>query len=478
MKSTQSIKENLAPVRIDALHNQQQRNASRLASKGGMMIRSLMLAAILGQASLAEAYCNPDYNECPEPDYDEVPLCTSTGTINPKYMITSIVYSVPGTTLTGYKNSVGYSEDRSVGETTTIQKTFTGTTSTTLSASAGLGDYKADASTTFDSYNSSSSKAYTEFRQDEGWDIWLDNNTTEGVNHDKDLFYVWVNPQVTVRYTYECSSKKITAAAYTYTVNGNGGNPIHQYASVLDLKNRINKGTAIPLDAFGLSMDDYKTILAQNPFSYGSTTVDANRFQRLKLASIPYQPYIAGNDMAGFSQSVSNTTQKDSSANYDSSYSVSYSANGSATFLGFINVSASSKGKFTWTYQTAHTSSQSFTHSGKVDVYPPSSSYKGTTYINVYYDRYYGTFMFEIPASSGRLSASGKVTDEFGDPIVFEEVTLRVHGLEYLTYSDQYGRYSFYDLPRGLAEVEIGDEMDQIQLGEAPSELDFSLIEW
>jgi hypothetical protein len=114
------------------------------------------------------------------------------GVLYPKYKILSIIYDAPGN-----KSCDGYSISTTDGTTTTIGNTFQQGNSTTDSESVGLFGIGGTLSFTYGtSTTTGNSSAFTDtISQGSGVSNCSVANT---INHNQDLFILWLNPSVTL----------------------------------------------------------------------------------------------------------------------------------------------------------------------------------------------------------------------------------------------------------------------------------------
>jgi hypothetical protein len=120
----------------------------------------------------------------------------TTSIYDPAYQVTSIVYAPPGN-----KSSNGYTNSTSNGTTTTTGGTFTqGGSITFTEGFSFFGLFGMSVSETGGaSHTDSNTHAFTEsFTDASGLTNASDPNGSNSVDHNKDMFAIWLNPQVTV----------------------------------------------------------------------------------------------------------------------------------------------------------------------------------------------------------------------------------------------------------------------------------------
>ncbi len=120
----------------------------------------------------------------------------TTSVFDPAYQVVSIVYAPPGN-----KSSNGYTNSTSNGTTTTIGNTFTQGGSITFTSGFSLfGVFGMSISKTGGaSETNSNSSAFTESLTDASGLTNVSNpDDSNSINHNHDIFAIWLNPQVTV----------------------------------------------------------------------------------------------------------------------------------------------------------------------------------------------------------------------------------------------------------------------------------------
>ena len=156
-----------------------------------------------------------------------VTVLTTQGFINPKYVVVGVVYAPPGTS-----SNVTYTNTTSVGNTTTIAKSFqsnTGfsvstTTGTTAVPAAGVvnGAVKVTATeSTNYTYGSSSSKTNTLTQTDSVSYKVGGTPTLSPLTNDYDYILLWLNPELLVSYTPQFGSNPASLVWTGYAFDPN-----------------------------------------------------------------------------------------------------------------------------------------------------------------------------------------------------------------------------------------------------------------
>src|SRR5262249_39194368 len=147
----------------------------------------------------------------------------------------------------------------------------------------------------------------------------------DGIDHDHDLIYLWLNPTIDLQLTP-------TSAAWNL-----GDNPQAdiQYVYVGWLKDpsHIPPGVVQRLQAHGITPQDYAEILKSDPFANGVSSIDPERFKTLN-STFPYEPpYAQGDSVPTFKFVQTYLSTGTSSTSVQNEYTVGVSTSGSANFV-------------------------------------------------------------------------------------------------------------------------------------------------
>ena len=318
----------------------------------------------------------------PRPVDGNVMLPVAYGTIRPAYVIMTLVYAPPGTTTTmPVLTNVQYANGSTTGTTTSASSSFKGA----VDVKAEVGGPLDSASVDFSASKSITDSQSVEFKQTQSFTITVYGPTQDGINHDDDLFYLWLNPTLSVTVDPHKS--------VTWEIGIDGQEMNIQYLSVGQLKNpsTIPANLKRELDAAGLTPSDYESILGMNPFAFGPAAIDPKRFVAQPQAlSYEYLPTISQTQnyvlSSSKTQTSTNTTEK--------AYGVTASA--SAGMEGIFKVTATFS--FQWTNSNTATITEQTTNSASALIAQPSSSWNGSTEVLVYWDTFYNSFMFAFPS--------------------------------------------------------------------------------
>ena len=181
-----------------------------------------------------------------------------SGKVTPLYQVMALIYAPPGDTAGGLLSSVDYSTSSSTGTTVSTSQAFTDGYKVSGGVIGSLtGSFSASTTTT-------NSQAVT-ISKTSTLDIHVDGNTTvDGIDHDEDAFYLWLNP---VMYVQMDGQRGIAWRLGLPDDQPNVSMTI-QHVSVAQLSGResMDPATKKALDNAGLDKNDYNTILALNRF--------------------------------------------------------------------------------------------------------------------------------------------------------------------------------------------------------------------
>jgi len=365
--------------------------------------------------------------------------------VRPAYQILTVVYAPPGTNGGKSTSEVDYSTGSSTGTTTSTSSSFKD--GIDVSATVTAGPITANADFNFSKTTTDSSSV--ECKKSESYDIKLNGPAADGINHDDDIFYLWLNPIL-----YVTVDRKNNV---NWELGIDGPPPMEiQWVSVAGLKNPNNPnlmspGTKKLLDAAGLAQSDYANILSTNPLASGPSAIDLNRYWPL-TQSFPYEPPIQASDPVPtetytVQNSVTNTSTHTEEVQYG--VSVSVSAGLKEPFSLSLKVTES----FQWTNTNSQSQQTESSQSASVTIGGPAFGYTGPTDLLAYWDSVYSTFMFAFPSSPP--SATGLIVDQLGKPVAHKPVTLAV-GTNTLTgFTDSKGEYRFYQSVSGQGKLSV-----------------------
>ncbi len=218
------------------------------------------------------------------------------GTVRPKYYVVTVIYAPPGTNGGRSSSSVAYANGSTEGSTVSSSSSFRDSSSLTISTSGSLDLIgQASASLTLDSSHNQSDSRSLDIRMSSSSEINDPGPASDGVDHNHDLIYLWLNPLLQVK-LFSGANGRVTSVNWGLLPNGP---TILTYVYVGWLKNpsQMPPGEAQLLQSHGITTADYAQILKVDPyassqpvFSSGRNPApDPHRYQSLDT-TFSYEP--------------------------------------------------------------------------------------------------------------------------------------------------------------------------------------------
>jgi len=371
--------------------------------------------------------------------------------VRPKYQLVTVVYAPPGTDGGKSGSQVDYAKGSSLASTISTTDSFK--TSVGVKATVGAGAVSLGSEFSYSTTGTDSSSV--EVKKGETWDIRVTGPSMDGINHDLDIFYLWLNPLLKV--TIDSLNN------ITWELDVDGPTMILQYVYAGWLQNpaTMPPGLQQVLNKAGLTADDYKQILATNPFFSGSNSLDPDRFLPT-TQSFPYVPPYSPNDtVPTLTYTQQNTVTRTASHTTETKYSVGFEV--SAGFSGLFSASLKVSTSLEWTNISSKSSSNTATQSATVTVGGPAFTYTGPTDVLVYWDSVFNSFAFAF--ADQPAAHSGTLMDANGQPVAYEPMTLSSGGQQLRTFTDPRGGFRFYGATDGEAELSVRGKKLKVQVG-------------
>jgi hypothetical protein len=371
--------------------------------------------------------------------------------VAPAYKILSIVYDAPGN---GSQN--GYTDTATYGTSTTIAQTFTAGTSTTYTESFGFPGFSSSLGWTYGDATVTGNSAASTFSVAEGDGV-ANKSATMGpntINHDQDLFLIWLNPYVTLVQTGATSVEYAVSVPPQSSTDPDPGQPqiqdiLEVFASVMMpnssnvttvplsllepqiapdgevlpglasiCANRTyypNQCTADPKGQCGCVPNDFAPILSKDlllgvsgtaaPSSVNNST-NGDRFLEIMSGSSPLSETLAGPEQAGGNIpingpfTVGDSTQTTYTSTQGTTTTVGYS--GGATFggTGIMGWSLQVTSTDTYTWNDSESFGEINTQLHQASVTLSSSTVGCLQDIFIFEDTVFHTFAFQQPAGN------------------------------------------------------------------------------
>jgi hypothetical protein len=293
-----------------------------------------------------------------------------TGKVRPRYQVLFVVYAPPGNAGGRNISVVDYGEGSTVGSTVSTASSFRDGTSVTASASGGI-FAGGSVSTGLDLAATKTDSTSIDMKKSKSWDIRVSGPTADGIDHDRDLYDLWLNPVLTVT---------IGHGRLTWGFDPAGGpmNLKYVYGGWLKKPATMPPDVQASLAGAGITPADYPRILSTNPFSSG-TTINPDRFLPTDR-TFPYEPPFSASDSVPTMTFVQkNDTTRSSNKKFDVEYGVSVSISADVGFGDLFKASLKVSDSFKWTNSSTLGTSTLSSQSATVTVGGPSFGYRGPT---------------------------------------------------------------------------------------------------
>jgi len=378
----------------------------------------------------------------------------AAGQVFPTYQLLTVLYAPPGTNGGRSTSQVQYASGSTTGTTDSTSNSFKAGVDVTATAGGAAGPVNLGVSAEFTASQTGTETSQVQINKGTNNQITVTGPAQDGISHNNDLFYLWLNPLLNVTIDH--------LGTVTWQPGVNGTDMLIQYVYVEWLQNpsQMPPGVAQALAAAGLTTADYANILACNPFSSGGTTIDPNRFVPT-THTFPYEPPLAAGDPVPtmtYTQTSATTTTNTEQVQVQYGINVSVSAEFKLIFDDQLKVT----GSLQWTDTSTSTQTTGSSQSASVTVGGPAFGYTGPTDIQVYWDTVFSSWMFAFVTESP--SASGTVTSA-GVPVANQPVTLTVGGTTLSTFTTSTGGFSFYGAESGQGTITVGSQEFPIAVG-------------
>jgi len=253
-----------------------------------------------GMSILAKSVCDPA----------PLGLPLDAGQIRPSYMILFVVYAPPGANGGTMNQGVGassvdYGSGSTMGSSVSTSNSYSNSLNITTTFSGGAfgDDTSLGVGVTFAGDKTKTNQI--DVTKSEKGDIKIPGPGADGINHDYDRIYLWLNPLFNLTQNQQGTYQSLLPDGPAMTI---------QYADVGWLKNpsTMPPGLLSQFAQAGIQPSDYATILSADPFASGAGTIDPSRFIELS-ETYPYEPPMEATDLPAFQTlTLSNETKNTS----------------------------------------------------------------------------------------------------------------------------------------------------------------------
>lgn len=370
----------------------------------------------------------------------------TTFDIRPPYMILTVVYAPPGTAGGKGTSYVEYSGTNSTGSTVSTARSFKEDYSITAALQLGSDSNGVTASLGADWNDTVSNKTEVSITASSKLDLKVQAPGTDGINHDEDHIYLWLNPIVHV-------TARANAISYSVGVDGPSMDIQYVYPPWMRPPYPIPADVAAHLNARGMTADDYQQIVQADPFAVSSNApINPGRFIPTSM-TFPFEPPLSSSDGSStYTYTLTSDSSTKITESTESQNSLELKVTVKAGLSGFASLTLTNDDKWTWTYDNETVSTTSSESAATAAVGDPSSAYTGPTDIAVYFDSVFHSFLF-VPQSTSSLFLQGVATDAGGRPAIHQKAALSLSGHNFITWTDNRGQYRFYGRPAELGSL-------------------------
>lgn len=326
--------------------------------------------------------------------------------LTPNYLITHVVYAPPGRS-----SNINYSASSTVGTTTSATKGFKNDTKVTAEVS---GNFFLNPSLSVTGGRTSATSRTDALEVTE---TLTQGSTTfgqvDGIDHNYDEIHLLIRPLLDVTFQPAGQLPTQKASISWKFAAGDGINndiPYYVYAGWLNSPASMPGTVRNTLDFYGVTQDQYTTLLAADPLFTGvapGQLMDPGRFEF--IGDFPYEPpFAAGDQPNNRVYGVSRKTTSTSTSTSEVSYSVGFTASVGydiSLFKAKLTVSSN----WTWTNSSSTTMTAGTGTTEVLTVGQPAFGYGGPTILRVWEDKLYKTYAFTLDWPQGESNlALGK----------------------------------------------------------------------
>jgi hypothetical protein len=378
-----------------------------------------------------------------------------SGTLTAKYLVLAVVYAPPGTNGGHSTSSVNYQAGSTAETVLSSSQTFK---TDNIISSEGSGGFLGNSGATgwsFEYSRSTTNSQSLDLKRSTTASITYNGPAQDGVNHDEDLIYLLLKPNINVG---------LSASAIAW-VFGDNTKSIVQYVHPkwLSDPSSMPGGVLSALQSAGITPNDYPDILSHDPFTNGSATLDPSRFVSLNT-TFPYEPPLNASDpVPTITLNVSDSSTSGVGSEIDETYKVGLSQSFSGSYLEYFKATMKDTLTWEWTNKSVSSSSAGTSESASLIVGGPAYGYSGPTVMQVYLDTLYKTFAFVVvQPSDHEVSVDGTLVDSSGHPLQLTEVVLVENGIRHRTITNAKGEYWFFGHITGPAIIKSGNFTQQV----------------
>jgi hypothetical protein len=338
----------------------------------------------------------------------------SAGSLDPKYMVLTVVYAPPGS-----KSNVNYGGSTQFGTSSSITQTFMNNINQSISITTGFSIFGSGekqtggSSTAFTQESDTSSSVSVNETSTSANIIFGPSSSALGVDHDFDQVWIWLNPKVNLTagsapnslvwngYSYDLRDTLVDGMDIVFLTVGELKNPSTIPSALLPYLARAwdTSGQG------GLTSADYAALLTHDPFaanpSYDPRSDPNDRFDKQGGQTIPYENPAPGGQpnqyQAGAVYQATTTAGQSAQDTFQLGFSIDQSYTGS--FFAIVSADLKFSNTTTWMNKWSALTTNMVGQSASMSITGPATSdnYTGPQEFDLWKDNVYGTFMFYAP---------------------------------------------------------------------------------
>ena len=366
-------------------------------------------------------------------------------TVKPKYVVLTVVYAPPGTNGGKSTSLVSYGAGSTAGVTTSANRSFKQNYAVAVKGGAGFLGTGGSAEFGFSYGHTDGDDSSLDIKRSTTTTIERPGPAADGINHDEDVIYLWLNPTIDLSLT-------ASSASWTF-VDTETAAIQFLFVGALKDPSKMPPGVMRQLQQHGITAADFPDILQRDPFSGGAVVPDPQRFTPLNF-TFPYEPPLTSTDpVLTTTYSLVNTSTSSAGSSVEDDYKVSLAITSEASYLDLVKGSMTNSASWEWSNKSSRSTSAGTIETASAKIGGPAFGYAGATAMEVYYDRIYRTFAF-VPVDGEPVALAGTLLGSDGEPLGSKEVSLTQNGVVRRTFTDARGEYRFYGNVEGPAILE------------------------
>jgi hypothetical protein len=330
-----------------------------------------------------------------------VPL-RSDGTATPKYMILSVLYAPPGSTI-GEPGEVSYVDSSAVGTSLSVVTSKSEDTKLSASVKVGAPVAGAELSASTGHKDQAGESNDMEITRSSSSTITVRGPTDrDGLDYLQDQIWFVLDPQVNLSAYERAGCIECSNDEATWSLGNNGEFLSARVEDLWNSTGMFNSGKPVDsrvlsaLQRHNVTVNDILGILSADPFNNLAgdqpLTPESARFARVEGGF----PYVAddGGSQATRKHMMGDQTVYKTGVDTSYTYTTSVSLDVSAQLGMFASTKLGFSDTWTWSASNASTNSSTKSNQAMVSVGQPSATWAGPRSYSVYYDTVFHSYAF------------------------------------------------------------------------------------